>query len=313
MCKVTVIVPVYDIAPYLKKCLESIINQTLKDIEIILVDDGSTDGSGQICDEFAARDARIRVIHKQNEGLSCARNDGIEASTAPYLMFVDSDDWVDPHFCETPYKAAISNKAELVLFKCFHVKNGKPHRRDSNSPTGVVDAETAIRFGGSAAWRGLYRRELFAKIRFPAGRVYEEIAVTHKIKFEAKRIVMINDALYYYVFRKDSISHTQSAKNTCDAFISALQKADDLNKYGFADETYETMLCSRALSYLGRTSPSDDPLFKKAESIVDSVKHIPSGMTLKKKAMFIVWKTDRRLFHFICRMTGQKIEQKKSD
>lgn len=102
MPKVSVIVPVYNVEPYLRQCLDSIVSQTLKDIEIILIDDGSTDGSGEICDEYKREDHRIRVIHKVNEGLSAARNDGIDASTAPYIMFVDGDDWVEPEFCETP-------------------------------------------------------------------------------------------------------------------------------------------------------------------------------------------------------------------
>ena len=105
MPKVSVIVPIYKVKPFLRQCIDSIINQTLKDIEIILVDDGSVDGEAEICDEYAIHDKRIKVIHKNNEGLSAARNDGLDQATAPYIMFVDSDDWVEPEFCELPYTA----------------------------------------------------------------------------------------------------------------------------------------------------------------------------------------------------------------
>ena len=103
MSKISIIVPVYNVEPYLPKCIDSLISQTMEEIEIILVDDGSTDRSGKICDAYAEADDRIRVIHTQNHGLSCARNEGIDASTATYIMFVDGDDWVERRFCEIPY------------------------------------------------------------------------------------------------------------------------------------------------------------------------------------------------------------------
>lgn len=123
MPKISLIVPVYNVEDYLKECLDSIINQSLKDIEIILIDDGSTDSSGLICDEYAQCDCRIKVIHKRNEGLSCARNDGIDASSSPYLMFVDGDDYLVSKFCETPYKSALKYNADLVLFSYNNIKD----------------------------------------------------------------------------------------------------------------------------------------------------------------------------------------------
>ena len=116
MCKVSVIVPIYNIKQYLPRCIDSIRNQTLKDIEIILIDDGSTDGSSEICDQYAAVDPRVRVLHKENEGLSAARNDGIQMARADYIMFVDGDDWVEPEFCELPYRAAVGNNVDAVSF-----------------------------------------------------------------------------------------------------------------------------------------------------------------------------------------------------
>ena len=113
---VSVIVPNYNVERYVRKCLDSLRGQTLREIEVICIDDGSTDESGRIVDEYAKEDERLRVIHTENRGLSAARNRGIDEARADWLMFVDSDDWVDPDFCKVPYEAAIENQADLVIF-----------------------------------------------------------------------------------------------------------------------------------------------------------------------------------------------------
>ena len=120
MSEISIIVPIYNVSQYLKECLDSLLAQTFKDIEIILVDDGSTDNSGKIADEYAMIDNRIRVIHQTNQGLSAARNNGINISTSPYVMFVDSDDFVDQHYCEIPYKIIKENNADVVCFEFDH-------------------------------------------------------------------------------------------------------------------------------------------------------------------------------------------------
>ena len=114
--KVSIIVPVFNLQDYLGRCLDSILAQTMNETEILIIDDGSTDDSGKIADQYAEKDSRITVIHKRNGGLSEARNTGVDAASADYIMFVDSDDWVDPLFCEMPYQAAIRNDADLVYF-----------------------------------------------------------------------------------------------------------------------------------------------------------------------------------------------------
>ena len=115
--KVSVIVPMYNVEAYLPRCLNSLRRQTLSDIEIILVDDGSPDRCGEIADRYAREDGRFRVIHQANAGLSAARNRGIELASAPYLMFVDSDDWVEPDFCRIPFETAEEHGADLVIFR----------------------------------------------------------------------------------------------------------------------------------------------------------------------------------------------------
>ena len=135
-------------------------------------------------------------------------------------------------FCEVPYNTDVENRADLVEFKSFNEKNSKKLNKRNQTPVGVVDTETALKYVGVVIWRKLYARELFSKIRFPAGMVYEDMAVSHKLIFEAKRIVMIDDVLYFHVYRKGSITNTRSVKNSRDAFISTFRRVEDMNSYG---------------------------------------------------------------------------------
>lgn len=306
MPKVSVVVPVYNIESFLPRCLDSLIQQSMKDMEIFLIDDGSTDNSGLICDEYASKDSRIQVIHKSNEGLAAARNDGIDLSTAPYVMFVDGDDWVEPEFCEKPYVAAVSEDAEIVIFDAGIEKKGKKYIGKDGKPVGMVDPETALKYGGSMAWNKLYKREVFDNIRYPVGHVYEDVAVTYKILFLAKHIVMISDILYWWVFRKESISHSHSAEYKRDAFIFALQRAEDLKLHGCAEETYMPGLWTYALRYIARADRSDDSYYQKAEGVIDGIKGIPAKLTGKLRIMLLLWKMEKRLFHFVCRITGYR-------
>ena len=135
--KVSVIVPIFNVKAYLPRCLDSLCCQTLTEIEIILIDDGSSDGSGEIADRYAQTDNRFQVIHQENRGLSAARNRGIEAAQAYYLMFVDSDDWVDPDFCRIPYEIATDHGVELVIFRQW--QDGFPTGKKQNGTGIYVD------------------------------------------------------------------------------------------------------------------------------------------------------------------------------
>ena len=304
---ISVIVPIYNVEKYVRKCLESLVNQTMKQIEVICIDDGSTDSSGAIADEYCNTDAEgngkewpvILVIHTENRGLSAARNRGIDESRSQWLMFVDSDDWVEPEFCRIPYETVLNDNADMIIFPAQ-----KGRKKDSKA--GIVDIETAVRIGDSYAWNKLYRKDLFNTIRYPEGRVYEDLAVTHKLVFAAKKIVMIDGVLVHHRYRKNSISQCRSAANKRDGFISSQQRAEDLKSYGCQEMTYAPTLVSYALGFLSRAYPCDDTEYKRAESIVNSVEGIPSVLSAQKKIMLRVWKIDKRLFHQICRITGQK-------
>lgn len=195
---VSVIVPVYKVEDVLERCLDSLCRQSLLDIEIILVDDASPDRCGKICEQYAARDERFRVIHhSKNRGLSVARNTEISHASADYLMFVDSDDWVHENFCKLPYECAVQQQADLVLF-CFQSidKNGSPglKMKADNQGSGKLTRMEAIELMlykiWFAAWNKLYRRILFQTVSYPEGYFYEDVGTTYKLVLLADTILL---------------------------------------------------------------------------------------------------------------------------
>lgn len=211
MSKITIIVPVYDVEKYINRCVDSILNQTFTDFECILVDDGSPDNCGKICDEYAKKDKRIKVIHKPNGGLSDARNAGIDIAMGEYLSFIDSDDWIHPQMLEILYEGIkksnvllsvcayeeIKNERETYFKKIekpiFEIKNGMSFLTENNV-TAVV------------AWNKLYHRELFNDIRYPLGKWHEDEFTTYKLLYKAVNIAVCDIKLYMYFFNQKGIS-----------------------------------------------------------------------------------------------------------
>ena len=304
---VSVIVPIYNVENYVKKCLDSLAAQTLEDVEFILIDDGSTDSSGRIADQYSS-DSRFHVFHTENRGLSAARNYGIDQSHGEYIMFVDGDDWVDLEFCKIPYETAIKNKADLIIFQVYHVKNGKirkENRAIKSIPTGAVDDYIAIRYGGDAAWNKLYKRDLFESIRYPEGRVYEDIATTHKLVHDAKCTIIINNSLYYYAERKGSITKSHTKENLTDRFVSSKEKYDNMTLYGYPEHMIKPFLWAAAIRYVIHKQPCNEDVYLQASQIVDSISGIPKQITLKHKAALVVWKIDKALFCVLCKVVGR--------
>lgn len=218
--KITIIVPVYKVEPYIRKCVESIIGQTYRHIEVILVDDGSPDNCGAICDEYARADSRITVIHTENEGVYSARNKALDVATGDYLMFVDSDDWVEPDFCETALKLALENNVQMVAFMFNNVFEDRDHSITEKRPavfrqTGCMEASEAVRHlilrASSLAnylWNKLYKRSLFDGVKFPEVRVLQDQAVVYLMMLRAGRIYVSNAVLYNYFQHSGSITAT---------------------------------------------------------------------------------------------------------
>lgn len=164
-----------------------------------------------------------------------------------------------------------------------------------------MTAETATEYGDTTVWNKLYKRSLFREIVIPEEKAYEDIAITHKLVFAANKTIMLSDRLYYYINRKDSISQTHNEAYKRDGFVAALQRYNDLVSYGYQSEKHAFLVYSYAIALLVRAKTKEDPVFKQAAKLCDSVKKIPHKLPLKKKIMLIIWKIDRNSFYSICK------------
>lgn len=219
---ISIIVPVYNVEEYLPRCVDSILAQTYKNLEIILVDDGTKDASDKICDAYAARDSRIKVIHKENGGLSSARNAGIDIARGEYLGFVDSDDWIEPEMYETLLSLAQKYDVKLVCggrYDFSSRRNEKtiglcPEKEEVISGMELLGRTFTWQNCDSAAWDKLYHRSLFETIRYPEGLVNEDVAVFYKLAELVDRAAMCDKPLYNYFHRPGSITYSKLSEKS---------------------------------------------------------------------------------------------------
>lgn len=201
---ISVIVPVYNTAPFLRECVDSLLHQTFSDFELLLVDDGSTDDSPAICDDYAARDNRIRVIHQENRGLSGARNAGIDAAKGTYLSFVDSDDAVAPRYLEALWDAARSAQIAVGQFVKFSgrlpeaCEGGSVEQISGKEAIHWVNRCSDDRIPMVVAWGKLYERSLFASLRYQTGKWHEDEFLIHRLYGAAAQVAVTAETLYYY-------------------------------------------------------------------------------------------------------------------
>ena len=196
---ISVIVPVYNVKEYLNTCVESILNQTHENLEVILVDDGSTDGSGEICDSYAKTDTRVQVLHTTNGGQAAARNRGIEVCKGEYLTFIDSDDSMEPELIETLYLAQKKSGANLVSCRWRNVYEDGRIERSSGQTSGSVNVgkEEALRRmlyqidTDVCVWAKLYQRDLFKSLRFEEGKIYEDFAIMFPILEQTQKVTFL--------------------------------------------------------------------------------------------------------------------------
>lgn len=239
---ITVIVPVYNVEKYLERCIESIINQTYKNLEIILVDDGSTDNSGNICDEYAKKDERIKVIHKENGGQATARNMALDIAKGNYIAFADSDDWVDTSIYEKLYNALISNEANICVCARYNVYNdGKKETVFVGSESKVLSSEEAIKKiltydnMDVASCDKLYDASVLKDNQFPVGYICEDIPFVFNAVINAKKVIYINEPLYFYLQRSGSTSKSDFSEKSKGLEIYHTQVAE------FVKNTYPTL------------------------------------------------------------------------
>ncbi len=223
MTKLSIVIPIYNVEKYLSQCIDSILSQTYQNLEIILVDDGSNDNSGKIADKYAQKDSRIAVIHKQNGGLSDARNAGIEIATGEYIYFLDSDDWLVPNAISTLFDFAIKNSCEIVQGGFYYAYNDYllyDNRKIGIDQTPfVLNREIAMveliknEYIKNFAWGKLYRTSIVKKYLFQKGKYFEDSYWQHHIVNEITNYGVIPTPLYYYRQRESSISGQFSIKS----------------------------------------------------------------------------------------------------
>lgn len=232
---ISVIVPVYNVEKYLKKCVDSITSQTYKNLEILLVDDGSTDSSGQICNEFEKNDARIKVIHKKNGGLSDARNAGLDRAKGQYYAFIDSDDYIQDNTIEIMLNAIKKNKSEIAV--CNMIR----FLEEGETVQFYCPTDHEVLYQGNQRYKTLnqpsvcnklFEAELFEGIRFPKGKYYEDTFVYHEVLYRANNIVLTGTDSYWYLSREDSIvGQPQYTERYFDFIEAVYKRADFLLKH----------------------------------------------------------------------------------
>ncbi|MGN7385517.1 glycosyltransferase family 2 protein [Sporosarcina sp. SAFN-015] len=245
---VSIIIPIYNVEDYLHRCVNSILDQTYKNLEVILVNDGSPDRCGEICEEYAKLDKRVKVLHKKNGGLSDARNAGIEIAQGEYISFVDSDDWVHKEYIEKLYQLLKTTDSDISVSNFI--------RTSTENTQGEISKEIIYEYSNNEALEQfldkfyvqmviacgkLYKRKLFEDVRFPVGRIHEDEFTTHKLIHKAKKIILTSAQLLYYWQRNDSIMGSGfNIKNRLHAIDAFRERAEFFEKVGLTDLSNKT-------------------------------------------------------------------------
>lgn len=255
---ISVIVPVYNVEKYVGKCVESILNQTYQDFELILVNDGSTDHSYEICYQYREKDPRIKIINKKNGGLSDARNVGIDESIGEYITFIDSDDYISRFMLEILYNALVKYRADIAICSFLRVfENERPlDQKACEKEMKLLDSEDCYEaiysINGdefTVAWGKLYNRKLFDTIRYPYGKLHEDEFITYKLYSKSKKVVYVPTPGYYYLQREQSIMNAQFTIRALDR-LEAYQEREEF----FCEIGREDLAALAAQRYIDKSA-----------------------------------------------------------
>ena len=301
--KVSIIFPVYNVKEYLPKCLDSIANQTIRDFECILLDDGSSDSSGIICDSFAANDKRFSVVHLENGGVSRARNEGIKRAKGEYLGFVDSDDWIDPEMFESLYRDAKNYNADISICGVY----------EDRPPKKIIEmtsVQAKICMFSNDGFRGysvnkLGRRELFENVRFDEGiRCYEDLIFFYRLFSNCSKVVWNGKPLYHYFRHEGTLSTDYRFNKEKKKGINVLKQCMDNEsdksvvtamRHYFFDYYLET-----AINYVSRRDIQEEGFHEAVEYVVDNQCQIKDCTLRQKIWMKIIIKDNlKKLYWFI--------------
>lgn len=309
---ISVIIPVYNSEKYLRDCLNSIQKQTMKEIEVIIINDGSTDSSREICEEFIRNDKRFRLTTIENQGQGNARNIGISQSKGKYLMFVDSDDQVDKDYCKIPYQIAEKNQADVVLFSYIRNINGtEKASADMQIQSGPISNKDAMnlvlrRSVGTFVWNKLFSRRLFDDVSFPTGMWYEDVGTTYKLIHRAKNIYYIDKPLYVYYQRPLSTTQTKNRKKEEDRYANGYKRIKDFEKWNdYCMDFVDWLKIRGGIRYLVKFGSSGE-LYKEWKQCINEVKGYPDGLSTDLVRLLRIYRLSPFLFDAVCKISGKR-------
>ena len=291
---ISVIIPVYGVEKYIAQCLESVINQTYKNLEIIVVNDGTKDRSAEIAKKYAAQDSRIKVYDFENGGISVARNRGLEIATGDYISYIDSDDWLDKRMYETLLKSAIQNNADMV--KCGIIEtNVAKEENFTFSNEKIINNEQHIGFENyfngmlwTVVWNGLYKRELAKKVKFPDNVVNEDNYSSGIFLYLAKKILVIPFCGNYYRVNDAGISKG-GVKKPLDKILAISKLKKDLLALGFADKKLHWKL---SIEFYHFVRGWNDNMYRVVAMKKDLYEYVMSNIDVRRKITF--WRMCRK-------------------
>ena len=285
---ISIIILVYGVEKYIAQCLESVINQTYKNLEIIVVNDGTKDKSAEIAKEYATKDSRIKVYDFQNGGLSVARNRGLEIATGDYISYIDSDDWLDTKMYETLLETAMKNEADMV--KCGIIEtNGAAEEKITFSDVKIINNEQHKAFKNyfkgilwTLAWNGLYKKELAKKVKFPDNVVHEDNYSSGMFLYLAKKVIAMPSCLNYYRVNDAGISKG-GVKRPLDKILAISKLKQDLLKLGFADKMLDWKL---SVEFYHFVRGWNDDLYRVVAMKKDLYEYVMSNLDTRRKLSF---------------------------
>ena len=310
---ISIVVPIYKVEKYINKCIESILNQTYKNLEIILVDDGSPDNCGKIADEYAKKDNRIKVIHKQNGGLSDARNAGIDIAKGKYIGFVDSDDYIEKDMYEYLINLINENNTDISIcdFKYIYEDETVKRNKEQKVQNITLNKKEALieLLGnkiGNYAWNKLYKAELFKEVRYPVGRKMEDYGTTYKLFDLSNRISLGSENKYNYLQRNDSILHDKESSFYIDFYEMTYERYKFIkNKYSDIIENDIDMV-NKILTLFIKKDEKIEAFINQNKSEIKSIfKSITKDKEFKKfidkkmKIKLMIFKLNKKLFKLL--------------
>lgn len=297
---ISVIIPVYNVEKYLDRCISSVVKQTYENIDIILVNDGSTDSSGEICDRWSKRDRRVRSFHKTNGGLSDARNYGLTKAAADYITYIDSDDYVHESLFERLYDILNKTESDISIVNPVHVKEGqeavfcdKGKLKIYSNPESAIEALLYQNDFLVSAWGKLYKKRILEGTPFPKGKLFEDAAVMPYLFNKCSRIAYESSSLYAYVHRSGSITTSSFTERDCYIVdICRQYKSDFSGVSPDIDHALEAFICTCYLRVC-LNAPSDDDYRKLTsdcdEYISNHWKSVFHNKLTRRKSKYGLW------------------------